>query len=57
VLMVLAGISALIGLGLDGKGQGNLLAYWGAIYLGLSMWIDKRWRLYQATIDENSDAA
>ena len=53
VLMVLAGISALIGLGLDGKGQGNLLAYWGAIYLGLSMWIDKRWRLYQVADKES----
>ena len=47
VLMVLAGISALIGLGLDVSGQGNLLAYWGAIYLGISMWIDQRWRVHQ----------
>lgn len=53
VLMFLAGLSALIGIGLDGKVQGNLLAYWGAIYLGLSMWIDKRWRLHQAAGKES----
>lgn len=54
-LMVAVGISALIALGLDGKGQGNLFAWWGAIYLGLSMWIDRRWRQHQTL--ENSDAA
>lgn len=57
VLMVLVGISALIGLGLDASGQGNLLAYWGAIYLGLSMWIDKRWRVHRAKVKEAGDAA
>lgn len=46
VLMFLAGVSSLFALGLDAKAQGNLLAWWGAIYLGLSMWIDRRWRLY-----------
>ncbi len=43
VLMVVAGVSALIGIGMDAKGQGNLLAWWGAVYLGLSMWVDRRW--------------
>ncbi len=57
VLMVLAGMSALTGLGLDAAGQGNLLALWGAIYLGLSMWVDKRWRLYRAVNQEGRDAA
>jgi len=57
VLMALVGISALIGMGLDAKGQGNIVAYWGAIYLGLSMWIDKRWRVHQAKVKEDSDAA
>ncbi len=47
VLMIAAGVSALIALGLDVKGQGNLLAWWGAIYLGISMWIDRRWRMHQ----------
>lgn len=47
VLMSVVGVSALYALGLDGKGQGNLLAWWGAVYLGLSMWIDRRWRLHQ----------
>jgi UDP-N-acetylmuramyl pentapeptide phosphotransferase/UDP-N-acetylglucosamine-1-phosphate transferase len=44
VLMFLVGVSALFALGLDAKGQGNLIAWWAAIYLGLSMWIDRRWQ-------------
>ena len=48
VLMFLAGVSALWGIGQDSMSQGNLLAWWGAIYLGVSMWVDKRWRVYQA---------
>ncbi|HEX5336914.1 MAG TPA: glycosyltransferase family 4 protein [Gallionella sp.] len=55
-LMLLAGATALWGLGLDAKGQGNLLAWWGAIYLGLSMWIDRRWRKHQFK-QEGSNAA
>lgn len=47
VVMLLAGISALLALGMDAKGQGNLLAWWAAIYLGISMWVDRRWRLHQ----------
>ncbi len=50
-LMVLAGISALTGLRMDAAGQGNLLAFWAAVYLGLSMWIDKRWRMRQVGRD------
>lgn len=57
VLMFMAGVSSLIALGLDAKGQGNLLAWWVAIYLGLSMWIDRRWREYQDTNHEKHDAA
>ena len=34
-----------------------MLAWWGAIYLGLSMWIDKRWHLHQAKNREGSDVA
>jgi len=48
VLMLLAGVSALWGTGLDVQGQGNLLAWWGAIYLGLTIWVDRRWRQYEA---------
>ena len=55
VLMFLVGISALFALSLDINGQANLLAWWGAIYLGLSMWIDRRWKTYQKI--ENRDAA
>lgn len=55
VLMAAAGVSSLVALGLDAWGQGNLLAWWGAIYLGLSMWIDKRWRLHRRA--EGRDAA
>jgi UDP-GlcNAc:undecaprenyl-phosphate GlcNAc-1-phosphate transferase len=57
VLMVAVGVSALIGLNLDGAGQGNLLALWGAIFLGLSMWVDKRWHIYQLRPQEELDAA
>lgn len=53
VLMALAGISALVGIGMDGSGQGNLLAYWAAIYLALSMWVDKRWRLHRHRETDN----
>lgn len=51
VLMILAGVSALTGLGMDARGQGNLLAWWGAVYLGLSMWIDRLWQKRQETTD------
>ena len=47
-LMLLAGGSALWGIGLDAQGQGNLLASWGAIYLGLATWVDRRWRQHEA---------
>lgn len=57
VLMALVGISALFALSLDIEGQMNLLAWWGAVYLGLSMWIDRRWRHYQKTTQGISDAA
>jgi len=43
-LMFLAGVSALWGIGLDTYAQGNLLAWWGAIYLGLTMRIDRSWQ-------------
>jgi UDP-GlcNAc:undecaprenyl-phosphate GlcNAc-1-phosphate transferase len=55
VVMVLAGISALWGIGLDARGQGNLLAWWVAIYLGLSMWIDRRWRQHEAMKENATD--
>jgi len=44
LLMFIAGATAVWGIGLDVKMQGNLLAWWGTIYLGLSMWIDNRWK-------------
>lgn len=47
-LMASAGVSALWGIGLDRHGQGNLLAWWGAVYLGLTMWVDWRWRQHEA---------
>ncbi len=46
ILMFLAGATALVGIGLDSHGQGNLLAWWAAIYLGLTMVIDRKWRAY-----------
>ena len=56
VLMFFAGISALWGIGLDVQGQGNLLAWWGAIFLGMSMWVDRRWRQYEAKRENSGDA-
>lgn len=55
-LMLLVGTSALWGMGLDAQGQGNLLAWWGAVYLGLSMLIDRRWRQYEAAKEKIADA-
>lgn len=55
VLMFFAGVSALWGIGLDVQGQGNLLAWWGAIYLGLSMWVDRRWRQHKESKDNTAD--
>jgi UDP-GlcNAc:undecaprenyl-phosphate GlcNAc-1-phosphate transferase len=55
VLMVIVGVSALLALDLDATGQANFLAWWGAVYLGLSMWVDKCWRNYQE--QESRDAA
>jgi hypothetical protein len=47
-MMLLAGGSALWGIGLDTQAQGYLLVCWGAIYLGLLTWIDRRWRQHEA---------
>ena len=55
MLMFFAGVSALWGAGLDVQGQGNLLAWWGAIYLGLSMWVDRRWRQYEAAKENSAE--
>jgi len=55
VLMLLAGASALWGIGLDVQGQGSLLAWWSAIYLGLTLWVDRRWREYQVAEKKASD--
>jgi UDP-GlcNAc:undecaprenyl-phosphate GlcNAc-1-phosphate transferase len=55
-LMLLAGVSALWGTGLDVQGQANLLAWWGAIYLGLTIWVDRRWRQYKAMKENTTDA-
>ena len=55
LLMLLAGMSALWGKGLDIQGQANLLAWWGAIYLGLMMWIDRRWRQHEAIKESSRD--
>jgi UDP-GlcNAc:undecaprenyl-phosphate GlcNAc-1-phosphate transferase len=48
LLMLLVGGTALWGIARDIHTQVNLLAWWGAIYLGLAMWIDRRWRQHQA---------
>jgi UDP-N-acetylmuramyl pentapeptide phosphotransferase/UDP-N-acetylglucosamine-1-phosphate transferase len=48
VLMVLCGLTALWGIGLDVPGQTLLLVCWGVIYLAMAMRIDRAWRSYQA---------
>ena len=55
-LMLLAGASALWGIGMDAQGQGNLLAWWGAVYLGLAMWVDRRWQQHKAMNKDAADA-
>jgi UDP-GlcNAc:undecaprenyl-phosphate GlcNAc-1-phosphate transferase len=55
-LMLLTGASALWGIGLDAQSQGNLLAFWSAVYMGLAMWIDRRWRQYEAMKRSAADA-
>ncbi|MBI5626083.1 MAG: glycosyltransferase family 4 protein [Nitrosomonadales bacterium] len=55
-LMLLVGVSALWGIGLDVMSQAKLLAWWCAIYSGLLMWIDRRWQMHQAR-QENTDVA
>ena len=55
-LMLLTGASALWGIGLDAQSQGNLLAFWSAVYMGLAMWIDRRWRRYEAMKRSAADA-
>ena len=55
-LMLLAGASALWGIGLSAQGQALLLAGWGAIYLGLATWLDRGWRSHHAK-QGNADAA
>jgi UDP-N-acetylmuramyl pentapeptide phosphotransferase/UDP-N-acetylglucosamine-1-phosphate transferase len=46
-LMLLAGVSALWGIGLAYRWQGCLLLGWGIVYLVLTGWVDKHWRDYQ----------
>ena len=55
VLMFFAGITALWGIGLDFKGQSNLLAWWGAVYLGSSMLVDRKWLKFKSA-NENTAA-
>lgn len=55
-LMLVVGMSALWGIGMDVHGQASLLVCWAVIYLGLSMWIDRRWDLYRAK-QENTNVA
>jgi len=54
-LMFLAGATALWGIGFDVQGQGNLLAWWGAIYMGMMMWVDRRWKKFQETKQNFAD--
>jgi len=46
-LMLLAGASALWGMGMNNTVQGCLLLVWAIVYLVPMTWIDKHWRDYQ----------
>jgi hypothetical protein len=60
-LMLLACASALWGIGQDAPVQLALLACWGGIYFGLSMWLDRGWLTYQMAVSNkargNADVA
>lgn len=55
-LMLLAGMSALWGIGLAHTAQGYLLLGWGMVYLALMGWIDRRWREYQSAEKKAANA-
>src|SRR3990167_9609910 len=55
-LMLLAGASAVWSIRQDVPVQAGMLACWCAIYLGLSIWLDRGWQSYQ-TKQENVDVA
>ena len=55
-LMLLAGASALLGMGTGSLGQGCLLLGWGLVYLVLMRQIDKRWREYQLLASKAANA-
>ncbi len=55
-LMLFAGVSALCGIRLNMAGQWNLLAWWVVIYVGLAMWVDRRWRKHEAAKEIIRDA-
>lgn len=55
-LMLLAGVSALWGIGLAHAGQGSLLLGWAIAYLALMASIDKRWRDYRSAGKKGADA-
>lgn len=56
VLMLIVGVTAIVGMSLDNAGQANLLAWWGAVYLGLTMWIDRHWQRHLLTKEGTGDA-
>ncbi|MEO6974672.1 MAG: glycosyltransferase family 4 protein [Gallionella sp.] len=47
MLMLLAGGTALWGIGREAQVQSYLLVGWGVIYLGLMAWVDRRWRQHE----------
>ncbi|OGS98073.1 MAG: glycosyl transferase family 4 [Gallionellales bacterium RIFCSPLOWO2_12_FULL_59_22] len=55
-LMLLAGLSALWGIGLAHTGQVYLLLGWAALYLVLMASVDKRWREYRSAEKRGADA-
>lgn len=55
VLMFFAGTSASWAVSLNATSQANFLAGWGAIYLALTMWVDRRWREYSKQRTDSTD--
>ena len=55
-LMLLAGVSALWGIGMDNTVQSYILLAWGIVYLVSVIWIDRRWQEYQFAEKKALDA-
>lgn len=56
LLMALAVVTALLGVGMGVMGQAGLLLGWSMVYLILMAWIDRRWHEYQLMEKKTANA-